>query len=134
MRIRGRNMAYIKDKELVMSLQKKAVSDKSVANFLLKLPDMSEEEANKTLSEYEAKENEVNNFLEFLNKDELEAIDGYNKGLKLLPNSSLSVEDKEKYAKVLSFISAEEQKHSRWLVDLKNGKADEVLKEIEKEG
>ena len=118
-------MAYIKDKELVMNLQKRATSDKSVANFLLKLPDMSE---------YEAKENEVNNFLEFLNKDELEAIDGYNKGLKLLPNSSLSVEDKEKYAKVLSFISTEEQKHSRWLGDLKNGKADEVLKEIEKEG
>ena len=80
-------MAYIKDKELVMNLQKRATSDKSVANFLLKLPDMSEEEANKALNECEAKENEVNNFLEFLNKDELEAIDGYNKGLKLLPNS-----------------------------------------------
>ncbi|MCK9577203.1 MAG: hypothetical protein M0R51_14965 [Clostridia bacterium] len=127
-------MAYIKDKALIIGLQKKALTDKGVANFLLNLPEMSEEEANKALSEYEATENEINNFLEFLNKDELEAIDGYNKGLKLLPNSNLSADDKENYAKVLEFISKEEQKHSKWLVDLKNGKVAEIIKEIEKEG
>lgn len=126
-------MAYIKDKELILGLQKKALTDKSVANFLLNLPEMSEEEANKALSEYEATENEVNNFLEFLNKDELEAIDGYSKGLKLLPNSNLNADDKENYAKVLEFISKEEQKHSKWLVDLKNGKVAKIIKEIEKE-
>lgn len=63
-----------------------------------------------------------------LDKDELEAISGYQNVLKVIGDN-----DCEPYNKAFGFIIKEEEKHSRWLKMIEDGLINEVLKEQNKE-
>lgn len=102
---------------------------------LKNIANMSNEELNNFLIRCdEPLEKDMQNFIySGLDKDELEAIDGYNNVIKSLPKTTLTQEERGDIEQVFAFIIDEEHKHSKWLKMLQEGKAKEVLKEQKEE-
>lgn len=110
-------MKYIADLNKLKYLQN---SDKQEdKDFLLKFLEMPDDEANEYLSKISLDDNEesIKASLEFLIKDELEAIDGYNKVLKLL-----DVSDGKGIKPKLEKIIKDEEEHIEILKNLLGGK------------
>ncbi len=117
-------MKYINDINKLKQIQKMAKNgDKKAKDFLFNFMEMSDEEANKYLSQIaindEENKKDWKSIIEDLIKDENEAIDGYNKAIKYLVNSRL---ENNKVLNVLEHIKEEELEHIKELKEiLENG-------------
>jgi len=90
--------------------------DVEAKNFLFNFMEMTDEDANKYLASIsvEDKEIDITGSIEFLIKDEEEAIDGYDRAIKLLTSSN---GDKSKI-EVLQHIKDEELEHIKELKEI----------------
>lgn len=96
----------------------------------MRVPSMYSEELNDFIvkCDYKVGKEEIALMAKGLDKDELEAITGYQNVLKVINDN-----DREPYNKAFGFIIKEEEKHSRWLKMIENGQIAEVLKEQKEE-
>ena len=96
----------------------------------MRVPSMYSEELNDFIvkRDYKVGKEEIALMAKGLDKDELEAITGYQNVLKVINDN-----DREPYNKAFGFIIKEEEKHSRWLKMIENGQIAEVLKEQKEE-
>jgi hypothetical protein len=87
--------------------------DKSASDFLMGYMDMSDDEANAKLAQLTGEKGDdgLKSTVEFLIQDEEEAIDGYDKAIRLFKTSGLDT-------KVLEEIRADEFEHVGKLQDL----------------
>jgi len=117
------------EKEDIEEMFKQREQENKEYHFM-RVPSMSSEELNDFIVACDKKvgKEEINIMSKGLDKDELEAIDGYQNVLKAINDN-----DREPYEKAFGFIIKEEQKHSRWLKMIEAGKIEEVLKEQKKE-
>lgn len=95
--------------------------DENAKNFLGGFMEMSDEEANDYLNSLPIGKDEINKGIEFLIKDENEAIDGYDKQIKLVQNSDLEEGKKSVIIATLQHIKDEELEHIEELRKLQGG-------------
>lgn len=111
-------MRFIKDKkkyEKIYNLANKG--DKDACYFLSNFLEMEEDKVNEYLNSIE-ENNSVNDILNFLIKDEIDAINGYTNAIRNL--KELGVENSELYSK-LDYIIKDEQEHIDILKSFLNG-------------
>ena len=112
---------YSKIKELANS------GDEKAKDFLFNFMSMSDEETNEylaTLAENEPKESDFNEVIKKLIEDENEAIDGYDKAIKYITNTT----NDEAVINKLQKIKDDEIQHIEDLKELKR-QIDKILKE-----
>lgn len=98
--------------------------DVKARDFILAYPSMTDEEANAYLSsldslpsDSEGQKKQMSAMIEFLSKDELEAIDGYDKAIKLCDSLTL-IDEIAVFGDKLKEIKAEEERHLKELGEL----------------
>lgn len=116
-------MALSKEQyEKVMSKYKQG--DSKAKDFILGYPSMTDEEANAYLSsldsapnDKEGQKKQMSGMIEFLSKDELEAIDGYDKAIKLCDALTM-IDEVAVFGGKLKEIKAEEETHLKELMEI----------------
>lgn len=93
-------------------------------NFLGNFMEMDDTEANDYLNSVSINPDEILKGIEFLIKDENEAIDGYDKQIKLVQNSNLDENKKIVIINTLQHIKEEELEHIEELKKLQGAKED----------
>ena len=112
-------MRFISDKNTFDKIKDLAKSgDTKAQDFLFSFMEMSDEDANAYLSSIavDEKKIDITGAIEFLIKDENEAIDGYDRAIKLVENSNIT--NKVKIISVLNDIKKEELKHIKELKEI----------------
>lgn len=114
-------MKYIKDTDTLNKIQRLASGgDKRAKEFLYNFQDLEEEKINQYLEEVKSGNN-VDSVLSFLIQDEVEAIDGYVKGLERINNCiNLTEEKKKELNEKLEYIIKDEKEHIDILKELLN--------------
>ena len=93
-------------------------------NFLGTFMEMDDTEANDYLNSVSINPDKILKGIEFLIKDENEAIDGYDKQIKLVQNSNLDENKKIVIINTLQHIKEEELEHIEELKKLQGAKED----------
>ena len=114
-------MKFIKDTQKLAKIKEMASNgDEKAKDFLFNFMEISDDEANQYLSSIAVEENanvgDFKTIIQVLIDDENEAIDGYDKAIKFIANSS--DEDKENKIKVLEEIKNDEIDHIKKLKEI----------------
>lgn len=111
-------MAYLKSEDYKIIKELSDKGDKKAKEFLFDLTNLSQDKVNEFLSTISIgkPKNELESAINFLINDELEAIDGYDKAIKLVASDN-SDESKHKID-VFNKIKNEEIEHIKMLKEL----------------
>ena len=108
-------MKYIDSKRYKQIKELADAGDEHSKEFLFSFMEMDDEKANEFLMSLDGemikKEDDIKGAIDFLIKDENEAIDGYDKAIKLVTNSDIDEETKKRILDVLEHIKQEEIEH-----------------------
>ena len=131
-------MAIIKDQNTYNRIKENALKGNTyMENLLRNLPNMSQEELNDKLTKLQQfSVEDYKESINFLIKDENEAINGYDTIILFISNlgeENISNETKDSILKILTFIKNEEIKHIEYLKNTRDNNIDKVLQDIEKE-
>ena len=131
-------MAIIKDQNTYNMIKENALKGNTyMENLLRNLPNMSQEELNDKLTKLQQfSVEDYKESINFLIKDENEAINGYDTIILFISNlgeENISNETKDSILKILTFIKNEEIKHIEYLKNTRDNNINKVLQDIEKE-